>query len=329
MKIYSGKKDTILISGLLFFCMLSSIRFFDKADYWLFDILSQFSVQYAFAALFFLILFLRKRNVLWMSVAGLLFIINISVLADVVKPVQAAPHSKNTFTVYSANINKSNTSYSTLNRVFMNVDADILLLLEVTQQHMDPLQPLFQTYPYKVIKLNEGSCGTGTVLMSRFPIADYKVTQYSKFGNMLVAATLEIDDKEVAFYAVHFPRPEFHQTKLPRSTQFVTLARQIQKQSVPVIVAGDFNAAPYSPMFQKMMDISGLKDSRSGYGWQPSWPTYFPPLWIPIDHVLVSPDIQVHKRSTGAYIGSDHYPVFAELSISDSFYTKNGIRKSK
>jgi endonuclease/exonuclease/phosphatase (EEP) superfamily protein YafD len=85
---------------------------------------------------------------------------------------------------------------------------------------------------------------------------------------------------------------------------------------MPVIVAGDFNATPFSPIFRKVIKISGLKDSREGFGWQPSWPTYVPLLWLPIDHILVSSEIQVHNRATGSFIGSDHYPVFADLSIN-------------
>ncbi|MEW6714582.1 MAG: endonuclease/exonuclease/phosphatase family protein, partial [Nitrospirota bacterium] len=82
------------------------------------------------------------------------------------------------------------------------------------------------------------------------------------------------------------------------------------------IVAGDLNSTPLTPMFRKLLKISGIRDSRTGFGWQPSWPTYFPVFWIPIDHILVSPEVHVHERATGSRIGSDHYPIFAELSIS-------------
>ena len=90
-----------------------------------------------------------------------------------------------------------------------------------------------------------------------------------------------------------------------------------QKENVDaVIIAGDFNASPYSPVFKKLLTTSGLRDTRTGFGWLPSWPALFPLAFIPIDHILVSPDIQVQNRATGPYIGSDHYPVIAELSIN-------------
>jgi endonuclease/exonuclease/phosphatase (EEP) superfamily protein YafD len=152
--------------------------------------------------------------------------------------------------------------------------------------------------------------------MSRFPILNHSVKKYSEFGNMLVSVTLEIKDKIVLLYATHFPKPTYRQEFHTRSMQFMSLAEEIKGQLTPVIVAGDFNATPYSPIFKKFLKVSGLKDTRTGFGWLPSWPTFFPLLWLPIDHILVSPDIQVYRRDTGPHIGSDHYPVFAELSIS-------------
>jgi endonuclease/exonuclease/phosphatase (EEP) superfamily protein YafD len=74
---------------------------------------------------------------------------------------------------------------------------------------------------------------------------------------------------------------------------------------------------PFSPIFRQILAVSGLRDSGVDFGWQPFWPTYVPFLWIPIDHVLLSPEAQVHNRATGSFIGSGHYPVFAELSIQN------------
>ena len=52
---------------------------------------------------------------------------------------------------------------------------------------------------------------------------------------------------------------------------------------------------PFSPIFLQILAVSGLRDSGVDFGWQPFWPTYVPFLWIPIDHVLLSPEVQVHR----------------------------------
>lgn len=295
--------------------MLSTVRYVDSVDYQILDILSQFPVQYAFLAFIVLVICIWKKFIRIALFAAFLVAINMIVLVDSGNLVQAAGHGDRTLTVYSANINKNNNDLSKLLKEVTANDDDIVLLLEVTKKNIDFLQPLIRKYPHRLINLNIGSSGIGTVLMSKFPILNHEVTKYSDFGNMLVSVTLGVNDKRVIMYAVHFPRP----LEIPdhaRMEQFMSLAQQVRGQSAPVIVAGDFNETLYSPIFKRLLSISGLNDSRGEFGWLPSWPTFFPPLWIPIDHILVSPGIHVLKRATGSYIGSDHYPVFAELSIN-------------
>jgi endonuclease/exonuclease/phosphatase (EEP) superfamily protein YafD len=310
-----NKYKKIVLICLLILTLLSIVRYINREDYWIVDIFSQFPVQYALCALLLLVVCLWKKTTSLAVFAAFLFVFNISVLSDIGKFAQAAVEKNKTFKVYSANINKFNNDYKKLVGGLMQTDADVLLLLEVTERNIKPLEVLIERYPYRVVNLNIESSGTGIVLMSKFAILHHNITVYSDFGNMMVAAILEIMDKKLAFYATHFPRPEFIPDFSDRSIQFISLARQINGQSLPVIVAGDLNATPYSPIFRSFLDVSGLKDSREGFGWQPSWPAYFPLLWLPIDHILVSPEIQVHNRSTGPYIGSDHFPVFAELSM--------------
>jgi len=76
------------------------------------------------------------------------------------------------------------------------------------------------------------------------------------------------------------------------------------------------NGTPWSPFFKDFLLSSGLRDSREGFRLQPTWPTWFPPAWIPIDHALVSSSVVVHDRRVGPNVGSDHYPVIIDFSIS-------------
>jgi endonuclease/exonuclease/phosphatase (EEP) superfamily protein YafD len=95
-----------------------------------------------------------------------------------------------------------------------------------------------------------------------------------------------------------------------------------------LLIVGDLNTAPWSVEFGRLLKETGLRDSQVGFGLQPSWPAFLPfvrdnrmksllalPFGIPIDHILVSDDIQVVSRHTGPFIGSDHLPVIAELAF--------------
>ena len=298
---------------LLSLSLLSLIRYFNDSNF-LLDIMSHFSFQYAVLSLVFLSFCLWKKKNSLAVLAGALFIFQVIAIVDVGRSIHAAGDFGTPFKVYSANLHISNDDLSKLNLEHLATDPDILLLLEVTPVHFEQLQSVIKTYPYRKEIRSLGKFEIGFVLLSKFPMLINSVTKLSERCNFVLEAMIDINKEPVMFYAVHAQRPGLGNHS-ERKNQFHWLARQIKEQSLPVIVAGDFNATPYSPIFRELVKITGLKDSREGFGWQPSWPTYFPPLWIPIDHVLVTPDIQVRKRKTGSYIGSDHYPVIVELSI--------------
>lgn len=312
----SKKYKKVLIVGLLILYVPCFFRFFDNADYWLVDIFSHFPVQYAFLALIIFSICLWKKCVALAVLAGFLCALNIGAIAaiDVGETIHAARYAQTPVNVFSANLHLHNEDLSKLKKELQVIDPDILLLLEVTPVHFKQLQSVIQAYPYHVEKGSFGGPEIGFVFLSKMPVLNNHVTQLSQVCNFILEATIEINQKPVIFYGVHSQRPD-SRNYLERKNQLLQLARHIKEQSLPVIVAGDFNTTPYSPIFRAFINITGLTDSREGFGWQPSWPTYFPPLWIPIDHVLVTPDIQVRKRTTGSFIGSDHYPVIAELNL--------------
>ena len=83
----------------------------------------------------------------------------------------------------------------------------------------------------------------------------------------------------------------------------------------PVIVLGDLNATPWSPVFKKLLGETRLVDARRGFGLRPTWPSTFPPLWIPIDHCLVSPGIEIRDFRVGPACGSDHHALVVDMAL--------------
>ena len=82
------------------------------------------------------------------------------------------------------------------------------------------------------------------------------------------------------------------------------------------MVLGDLNTTPWSARYRALLDDAGLEDTRVGYGLQTSWPSFLPAvLRIPIDHVLVTPDLAAAEREVGPEVGSDHLPVWVELAV--------------
>ena len=81
-----------------------------------------------------------------------------------------------------------------------------------------------------------------------------------------------------------------------------------------VIVAGDFNTAPWSSPFRKLLRLTNMRNTNAGYGMQSTWNSNSPTfLRMPIDHILCSRKFKVTFRKVGGDVGSDHLPVLATL----------------
>ena len=88
----------------------------------------------------------------------------------------------------------------------------------------------------------------------------------------------------------------------------------------PVVVVGDFNAAPWSAAVIRLIARTGLRYGPGArIGSFPAelggrlWPRWF---GIPIDLVLAGGGAAVVQRRHGPLIGSDHWPVIAEIQYS-------------
>jgi endonuclease/exonuclease/phosphatase family metal-dependent hydrolase len=87
------------------------------------------------------------------------------------------------------------------------------------------------------------------------------------------------------------------------------------KHLAEAIVMGDLNMSMWSPYYRKFIDRAKLRNTRQGFGIQPSWPTNLPLLQIPIDHCSITSKLKVSNNRIGKDIGSDHYPLIVDLVL--------------
>jgi endonuclease/exonuclease/phosphatase family metal-dependent hydrolase len=86
----------------------------------------------------------------------------------------------------------------------------------------------------------------------------------------------------------------------------------------PVILCGDFNALPNSPVYRRI--TGNLNDAQRSFKERRprgTWPVQFPILRI--DHMFLSPDIKVHNvivpKNPLTRIASDHLPLVVTLEF--------------
>lgn len=123
-------------------------------------------------------------------------------------------------------------------------------------------------------------------------------------------------------YVLHPTTPRSFNQWESRNLYLSAVARSVASEAsgTPVVVMGDFNTPTWSPFFQSFLKKSGLVDA-AGTGWPST--TRFSRRWFakyfhfgsPVDHILVSRNIEVKHFEVGPDIGSDHFPVLADLRL--------------
>ena len=84
----------------------------------------------------------------------------------------------------------------------------------------------------------------------------------------------------------------------------------------PVVLVGDLNTTPWSQHFAQLLSEPRFRSVREGFGWLPTWPAMLPPfLRIPIDHCLVTSELDVLALDLGHNVGSDHLPLVVTLAL--------------
>ena len=109
------------------------------------------------------------------------------------------------------------------------------------------------------------------------------------------------------------PRPETeHDTGL-RRRQVAAVARLAERETLPVILAGDTNLPKLSGSLTELAQFQdGFAEAGSGFGY--TFPTRFP--WMRIDRIFASEQLRFLDFEVGAMRASDHHCVVATLELA-------------
>lgn len=149
-------------------------------------------------------------------------------------------------------------------------------------------------------------------ILSRHPFAPGTGACVHQDG--LVARAVELDGRRVTIVSNHLPWP----WPYSQWNHVTNLADDLAGLEPPVVVGGDFNAAAWSAAVATFGELSG---TRPVAGIGPTWlHPAFPERWrpwvgLPIDHVLVSPGIEVVSVTRLPATASDHLPVLVRFAL--------------
>lgn len=242
---------------------------------------------------------------------------NLAVIVPIYFGADALPPTGPTHKAMLLNLLCNNDAHDRVIELIRTNRPDWFVVNELTPAWVQALDVLATEYPHKILIAGRSDGDpSGTGLYSALPFEFSQAEKIDDVGWPSVIARMKLEIGVINVIGTHPLPPALRELSWSRDRQLQAVARRAAACEGAVMVLGDLNVTSWSPVFADLLKESGLRDSRRGHGLQPSWPSDNIILRIPIDHCLVSPDVLVHRRWVGQAVGSDHFPVFVEISLA-------------
>jgi endonuclease/exonuclease/phosphatase (EEP) superfamily protein YafD len=311
----SARRGRAVLIAVAVGVLLGSAAGFIGGWHWLLDLTTHFRWYWFLLALGGVVL----AAVLHRPATAALFAAALAVNAGDLLPywippptaIAAADHRR--VRVVSMNVHRANRRTSPAIDHVRGRRPDVLAVLEVDDRWATALAALADVLPHRMIVPRPDNFGIA--LLSRWPLVDARVVAFTATGFPSIVATVRHEAGDFRFIATH-PYPPFDG---PATAQLVEhldgVAAEAAAARLPCVVAGDLNAAPWSRGFRRLVAAAGLRDTALGRGVRSTYHAGLPAPRIPIDHILVPTGTVVVRRSVGPDVGSDHFPVEADVIL--------------
>jgi endonuclease/exonuclease/phosphatase (EEP) superfamily protein YafD len=310
----------------LWLLVVATLFGFAGSWWWLFDLFSHFRIQYLVVALLLALILVVLRDRRWALIAVAVAAVNLfPVVPLFLSPVQAAPPAaRQPLRLVSFNVFGFNREYARLLDYVARERPDVLVLLEVTPEWMPSVRELAREYPHQWI--HAGDDVSGIAVMSR--TAPLTARSFDLGGNGVPSylLTAETADGPLSVLGTHLNWPIGARASRLRNSQLAALAQIAHEHAGPLVIVGDLNITPFSPLFQRLLRDGGLHRCVPDAGLTPTWPANFPPLFIQIDHCLATAGVQSRNFAIGEYLGSDHYPIAIDVAPVPALQSLPGSR---
>lgn len=296
-----------------------------SASGWFAELCSHFYLQYLVILLFlFVVLIATKNWKLSLIVLPFVVICLFKIVPLYFPRPQIAIDQRQRIALMTINVHTENRNINGVVERIRHSNPDVICFEEVNEWWVNELKSaLAQEYPFLVAEAHSDNFG-----IAEFSKMSAQKHQIMQIGNPPVPAIwcqYLVNEKPISIISIHTLPPGNPAYLHVRNSAFDALAKRCPDFGDCFVIAGDLNCTPFSADFDKFVRDTGTYNTMQGYGPQCSWPALvplYPILLIPIDHVLATPNLVCTRRGVGLPMGSDHFPVFAEL-----FYADTTLRK--
>lgn len=225
--------------------------------------------------------------------------------------------------VLSTNVLAPNPSPA-LAREIRDAGADVVLVQEASTEWwaLFESEGVLARYPHHVEETHSfREDYMGIAILSRLPILRSGVVDLAGVPRVWADVRTE-GGRVVRLHSIH-TWPPFVPELLDRQVRQMELLRALVRADREdstidaMVMGGDFNASPMSFQYRRLRE-AGLVSAheRVGRGFATTWPNLAVPIPpMRLDHVFLAGDVEAVSVREGTGEGSDHLPVFVELSL--------------
>ena len=306
-----------------------AVRFVDNTEHWLVDALSYVLPLLLLIAIVHIPGAIWRRSPFLLSATAIPLIVFGALYGSSYLPKRPPSSGQTSFTVMSYNVWAGNEEYDRIVKAIEDYSPDVVGLQEVTDRIVGEIAgDLARTYPYYAEV-------EGQALFSRFPIVanEALLIGHEEFPLTVQYAELSVHGEQIGIVNAHPRSPQLMATRftglrfgypsglarMARDLEMSDLLLVIRDLPDPLIVLGDFNLTDLHKAYGEMAGrlIDAHKQTGYGLGLTRTPVRGVGPATWRIDFVLYTPDLTSNWTKTGAFGGSDHRPVVAELEFRD------------
>lgn len=232
---------------------------------------------------------------------------------------QSAEEGAVTYRLMQINLQQDNPDPKGILQAIARNKPDIITYQEGSEAWQPWLKVLEGNYPYHH-QCSDLPRKWGVGILSRRPFAEFGSPVCTGNG-VLATALVNFGGTHVLVSSLHMSWPWPYKQAKQFEMMLPALDAMNNPHGIPVIIAGDFNATPWSYGVRK---IETATDTKHVSGIGPTWLTVDLPAmlkkWVglPIDQVLVNETVTVRSIKTDIPASSDHLPVLLEFSVPAS-----------
>lgn len=223
-----------------------------------------------------------------------------------------------TIKLLSSNVLMDNRNAQALLSLVHEHQPDILITLESDQWWQEQLDTL-EGYLHRLACPLDNLYGMH--IYSKYELVNPQINYLVEDDKPSMIAQVKLNNAPtIELHVLHPapPAPGENDESIERDVELLVVAKQVADKKHPVIVAGDLNDVAWSATTRLFQEISGLKSPRTGRGLFNTFSAHHWFIRWPLDHVFVSSHFELIALQRLSDIGSDHFPLLAELALMKS-----------